>query len=480
MRTFTIVLVLFCFFFTLTAYSQSKVSDEIKDRRFYQQIEKMQRFAPHSQALHKMMDQHLLLDNYVRQSNYGEGWENQTRTEFKYQNGLITQELNLRYLEGIGWENNYRRLHSHSGNQVAESVGQSWNSGSEEWINSYQELFGYQTVNGNQVLSIVEINEWNNGEWQPEMKIEIDFSGGTFNSFLSSWWHAGMGEWIPLDRAFLTEDAGNLIITDEEWDGSDWVPEYRTIYPGLTKNGFYDLVITELESITFGSWLYFMYKLDLPEFTEQYWDEDEWINDWRMRRETAKVNASASSVLKFIFEYYDEGLGWLTDEIIEFETSATGVLEKATEYYVDFEGVVFADFMEEYLYDSSTNHLERINQYELYNGDSELFSRILLEWGTATSITDSFQRPETFKLGNAYPNPFNPSTMIPYRMAASGHASIRVFDMLGRQVAVLVDEVIPMGEHTVQFDASRLSSGVYIVRFETAGNQFTRKVTLLK
>ncbi len=87
---------------------------------------------------------------------------------------------------------------------------------------------------------------------------------------------------------------------------------------------------------------------------------------------------------------------------------------------------------------------------------------------------------ETIALGANYPNPFNPSTMIPFRLNDAAHVSIKVYDLIGRTVATLVDGSMPAGEHTVSFDAGRLPTGMYLVRMEAAGIVQTQRITLMK
>jgi hypothetical protein len=88
--------------------------------------------------------------------------------------------------------------------------------------------------------------------------------------------------------------------------------------------------------------------------------------------------------------------------------------------------------------------------------------------------------PSEFALGASYPNPFNPSTVVPFELAAAGQVRLAVYDITGRQVAVLVNTSMPAGRHTIAWDASGLPSGVYVVQLRAGGKQFVSKATLLK
>jgi hypothetical protein len=97
-----------------------------------------------------------------------------------------------------------------------------------------------------------------------------------------------------------------------------------------------------------------------------------------------------------------------------------------------------------------------------------------------TSVVDDFQNPLRTDLLQAYPNPFNPTTVIGYELSVSGSVRLAVYDLLGREVAVLVNGNMPTGSHKVMFDASSLASGVYIYRLQAGGRVFTRRMTLVK
>ena len=99
----------------------------------------------------------------------------------------------------------------------------------------------------------------------------------------------------------------------------------------------------------------------------------------------------------------------------------------------------------------------------------------------ATSVNSAASEPPSgFKLRQNYPNPCNPVTTIAYELPAQAHVSLRVFNMLGQEVAVLADELQERGYKTVQFDASGLSSGVYLYRLNADQFVLTKKLIVLK
>lgn len=96
------------------------------------------------------------------------------------------------------------------------------------------------------------------------------------------------------------------------------------------------------------------------------------------------------------------------------------------------------------------------------------------------NVEDSGELSHTFSLTQNYPNPFNPSTEISFTLDRAGDVRLEVFDMLGRRVAVLVNEARPAGHAAVRFDAHALPSGTYFYRLESDGNVLVRPMTLIK
>ncbi len=94
--------------------------------------------------------------------------------------------------------------------------------------------------------------------------------------------------------------------------------------------------------------------------------------------------------------------------------------------------------------------------------------------------TRGAQPPGAFLLQQNYPNPFNPSTVISYRLPVSADVTLKVFDVLGREVETLIQEHQSAGVHSVRFNASNLPSGVYLYRLQAGNYSDTKKLLLLK
>ncbi|HET9130598.1 MAG TPA: phospholipase D-like domain-containing protein, partial [Terriglobia bacterium] len=88
--------------------------------------------------------------------------------------------------------------------------------------------------------------------------------------------------------------------------------------------------------------------------------------------------------------------------------------------------------------------------------------------------------PRTTTVSQNYPNPFNPTTNFEMRIAKTGFVTLKVFDVLGREVATILSETKSPGVYTVTWDASKLASGVYLYRMQSGGVLQTRKMILLR
>ena len=107
-------------------------------------------------------------------------------------------------------------------------------------------------------------------------------------------------------------------------------------------------------------------------------------------------------------------------------------------------------------------------------------SQFTLTIQAATTATDADPVPDVFALHRAYPNPFNPSTLIGYDLPRDSHVSLEIFDLNGRSVKTLINGYFRAGKHQVAWNADQISSGIYLVRLVTGKKVFNQKITYIK
>ncbi len=116
-----------------------------------------------------------------------------------------------------------------------------------------------------------------------------------------------------------------------------------------------------------------------------------------------------------------------------------------------------------------------------YSPDTGYYNCI---WNGPTGIDDNNQYPQTFSLSQNYPNPFNPSTKISWQSPVGSHQTLKVYDVLGREVATLVDEYKDAGSYEVEFQSTvgnrQLASGVYYYQLKVGEFVETMKMILMK
>ncbi len=98
----------------------------------------------------------------------------------------------------------------------------------------------------------------------------------------------------------------------------------------------------------------------------------------------------------------------------------------------------------------------------------------------AVSVEDKDQIPTEYMLRQNYPNPFNPSTTIEFSIPASGFTSLKIYDILGNEVAILVEEDLSAGRYKFEFNAEGLSSGMYVYKLTSGSAVLSEKMMLLK
>jgi len=111
--------------------------------------------------------------------------------------------------------------------------------------------------------------------------------------------------------------------------------------------------------------------------------------------------------------------------------------------------------------------------------EQNLTNNLLVIKNKPNSVEDE-ETPTEFALYQNYPNPFNPSTRIKYQVASTEKVNLIVYDILGREIATLVNETKPVGNHEVEFDASKLPSGIFFYRLQSGDFTQTKKMMVIK
>lgn len=95
-------------------------------------------------------------------------------------------------------------------------------------------------------------------------------------------------------------------------------------------------------------------------------------------------------------------------------------------------------------------------------------------------VKDETPAVKSFELEQNFPNPFNPGTSINYQIPRSGHVTLKVYDIMGKEVAAIIDGYMEAGKHTAEFNASNLSSGIYYYKLQSGDMTKINKMLLLK
>ena len=131
------------------------------------------------------------------------------------------------------------------------------------------------------------------------------------------------------------------------------------------------------------------------------------------------------------------------------------------------------------IFKNAVNQHPSIYEAKKYNifGDPSL---VLKYDQIASNDDDNYPRLNSFELHQNFPNPFNPTTTISFVIPKEGHVSLEIYDIIGNNVANLIDERLSQGSYNVDFDASNFSSGIYFYRLDYNSNVIAKKMILLK
>jgi hypothetical protein len=256
-------------------------------------------------------------------------------------------------------------------------------------------------------------------------RIEVRFTEITSDSLSFEVTYIDNGVVDGVDTNYAVERDGNYT---EYYVYPDWTDRYT--YYNFSMADFGSLLTDDLFLV--------------EEYNDEFYPNSGWIPYSRsFFVDDEGVNVSLVS------EYYDNG-EWFNDGAIDIGYDSEGRIDELINYFDDGQSVFYNErFRVIYEQETSTDDLE-------------------------TSL------PDQLTLHQNYPNPFNPSTNITYELSATSNVELKVYNMLGKEVAILVSGRQSAGTHTLSFDASNLPSGLYVYRLQAAGLTMSKSMMLIK
>jgi Secretion system C-terminal sorting domain len=254
---------------------------------------------------------------------------------------------------------------------------------------------------------------------------------------------------------------------NETWSNDAWVNNYRWTST-YDNSGHVLSVFAEIWSDSAWANLYrFTYNYDnsgnLLTELDEVWSDIAWVNS---ELYTYTYDNSGNRLTEL--DVYWSNNGWVNNRSFAYAFDNNGNC-------IHGESLIWQDSAW-VKYKTSIQLLYNHNQNFIY------FSAAVvdLEYTSITGIASEQLNLLSYNLQQNYPNPFNPNTTINFSLAKEGHVKLTVYNSIGSKVATIVDEYKPAGNYSIQFNGSRLASGIYVYRLETDNYSAAKKFILMK
>lgn len=402
-------------------------------------------------------------------------WYPSSHSELLYDSGKLSTRTTS--VEFFGeWYITEKKTNTYTNGLLTLELLEVTDDDSGELVPDERTGYTYKSGTSPAIVETITYQWWTGNSWLIGDKDEFEISNNMITGGVYYVWDGSGLE--PVDKFTVTTEGQDVILTYEYWVEGAWIKLDRNIYPGITIQELYN---ESFEQNVMSEIPYLLLNDISFDVIYQEWSGTNWVNSERQVTEEILGANSELNVRTVNTQYWYE-TEWQTEESLKVYYNGKANPDSAEiSYYMvlneDFEWVSYMKDI--YTYDNN-GLFEKVTVMLNFDEGLENFYRYQFFWNiTPTSV----QEPEeitAFTLKPAYPNPFNPSTVISYQLVVNSRVSLKVYDMLGRQVASLEDGYKIAGEHTVQFNASGLSSGQYIVRMETPGYVKSQMITLIK
>lgn len=418
----------------------------------------------------------LLLAEYSDQSWRDLRWETNYKKIYRYDENHDCIEI-IRQFEsyGNGLENKYRNSYVYDNDKnVIESVAQNWDG--LNWTSMSKSFYTYNDQN---YLTEYLIQTWDSVIWVNHIRIILDYNGN--NDCVKEAHQSWNGTaWIDLQILTYSYNENNNLSVSlwQDWDGLNWINNWKEIYNYDDNNNLVEYLNQEWDSLNWVNYDRYLYKYDnkknMIESTFQNWEDFSFKNIARYLYTFDQNDYKTSEVYQ----------GWFLD--------STWISTGRRIYKYDSRGnnIKLIDQGKRYLNDSTwTDYFTWVTTYDVHNNKT---SFVWQNWDGTNWVnytkSNYINIPpngidgnlNNYWLANNYPNPFNSSTTIRYLIPTEEIVTLKVFNILGEESAILINELKPAGVYEISWNPITFSSGVYLYQLKAGDFIKTKKMILLK
>ena len=423
------------------------------------------------------------LDTYKYDANenlitrFTQKWQNGQWTNY----GLETNTYNSNGYQltnlGQNWQNDQWTnvlasvfTYDAEGNQLT-SLKEYWKN--DQWIGTSLVTCTYDSK-GNQLTLLYE--PWENGQWTNHGLQTFTYDSiGNQLTLLYQQWYNGLWNNVVLFTYTYDSKGNRLTILEVDWQNGQWTNAGLETYTYDSKGNQLTHLFQVWESDHWrnGELITNTYdaKSNLITQLEQFWyKEQSWQNaQWANNDSITYIYDANGNQFAVLVQFWENGQWTITSLLTEIYDASGNLI---TFTYRAWDNLVLVP-VDYYLVISIDK-----NNFLYLNGYNATFKYKLTNITCVTSGEPGI--PASFSLSQNYPNPFNPSTGINYSIPKSGLVTIKVYNVLGKEIATLVNEYRSAGNYSVQFNGSKLSSGIYFYRMKSGNFVQTKKLMLMK
>jgi hypothetical protein len=415
------------------------------------------------------------------------------RMSAAYNVGGWNDQIVVQILSSGRWVNYSRQTWTYLGsNENNLTLQQTWLHG--QWTNVELDSSTYD-ARDNMLVHLTKY--WSQGAWKDSLLSSRTYDANG-NMLTNIGWVLTNSQWTNSWLGTYTYDASGdeLTFLVQTWSGTQWVNMDMWTYT-------YDVhghMLTELMQVYNGQWdnaTLSIYTYDatgnMLSHLAQTWASGQWTNS---TIHTYTYDTNGRMLTDWLKGWTNAA--WMNGSLYTYTYDTNGnLLNELVQYWLNGLWTNFNQFA--FTYDAHGNELTGNNtswsgsvwmptddNFVLaVNGSTYDFTgyRIIVSWipvNTADVPTNGKSMVKGYSLSQNYPNPFNPSTTIGYQLPTQVHVTLKVFDVLGREIATLVNGVEQPGYKSVNFNANNLASGVYYYRLQAGNYIETRKLLLLR